>query len=326
MFFRNATFFQFPPASTAYWFDYIERDEGSGFEIDAPPAAAHLLNCAIKPVGPQELSSSGFAPPIDGLNATDEPTGMDLFVREGDTVWLTVARQDRMLPGSVVNDHLARKIAEVEEREGRKVGGRARKRLRDDLLHELLPRAFVRQRRTDALLFLDLGVLLVDTASRKAAEAVASEIRRALGSFPALPLNAKVATRSVLTGWVAGEQLPEPLGLGSDCELRDPMDGGARVKCTAQELYSDEIVKHLEAGKQCTRLALIHGEHLSFDIDETLVVRKLRFLDGAIQSLENTERDDLHAELMARFILNAAELRALWAQVRDAFKVSGVGA
>lgn len=299
MFFRNVTFFQFPASH-----DFSQLD-------------ALLPDAALKPVGALELSSRGFI----------APTGQDdesLTQRQGDNLWLTVGSQDRMLPGSVVNDHLARKIAEVEEREGRKIGGRARKRLRDDLLHELLPRAFVRQRRTDALLFLDLGVLAVDTANRKTAEGVASEIRRALGSFPALPMNAEVAPRSVLTGWLAGEPLPEGLSLGWDCELRDPMDGGARVKCTAQEPHSDEIVKHLEAGKQCTQLALVLGERLAFTADENLVVRKLRFLEAAMESLESIERDDLKAELLARFALNAGELRVLLQLVRDAFKVREV--
>ena len=67
-------------------------------------------------------------------------------------------------------------------------------------MHELLPRAFVRPGRTDALLDLEHGLCVVDTSSRKSGENVVSEIRHALGSFPALPLNAEVAPRAVLTG------------------------------------------------------------------------------------------------------------------------------
>src|SRR3546814_1853223 len=81
----------------------------------------------------------------------------------------------------------------MEQREGRKPGGRARKRLKEDLVHELLPRAFVKPSRTDAVLDLEHGLCIVDSSSRKSAEGVVSEIRNALGSFPALPLNAEVA-------------------------------------------------------------------------------------------------------------------------------------
>jgi len=43
------------------------------------------------------------------------------------------------------------------------------------------------------------------------------------------------------------------------------------------------------------------GNNVSFVLGEDLVVRKLKFLDGAVDQLENTERDSLNAELDARF-------------------------
>ena len=297
MFFRNLTFFRFPTSH-----DFSRLDE-------------LLPEAALKPVGPLELSSRGFISPFG--------RGEDLLShRIGDAIWLAVGGEDKILPGSVVNDLLAQKVAELEEREGRKLGGRARKRLKDDLLHELLPRAFVKSSRTDALLDLEHGFLAVDSSSRKSAEAVASEIRRALGSFPAIPPNAEVAPRSILTGWIAGEPLPDGLSLGEECELKDAMDGGAVVKAQNQELLSDEIAKHLEAGKQVTKLALNLDDHLSFVLGEDLVVRKLKFLEGAVDQLESTERDDLRAELDARFALLAGEARRLFLVLESALKLS----
>jgi len=297
MFFRNLTFFRFPASH-----DFSQLDQ-------------LLPEAALKPVGPLELFSRGFVSPFGrGEEA--------LSHRIGDAVWLTVGGEDKILPGSVVNDLLASKVAEIEDKEGRKLGGRARKRLKDDLLHELLPRAFVKSSRTDALLDLEHGFLAVDTSSRKNAEAVASEIRRALGSFPAIPPNAEVAPRSILTGWIAGEPLPEGLSLGEECELKDPMDGGAVVKAQHQELLSEEIAKHLEAGKQVTKLALTLDDHLSFVLGEDLVVRKLKFLEGAVDQLESTEREDLHAELDARFALLAGEVRRLFLVLESTLKLS----
>lgn len=297
MFFRNLTLFRFPTA-----LDVSQLDE-------------LLPEAALKPVGPLELSSRGFISPF-GRNEEA------LSHRIGDAIWLTVGGEDKILPSAVVNDLLAKKLEEIEEKEGRKPGGRTRKRLKDDLLHELLPRAFVRPTRTDALLDLEHGFIAVDTSSRKNGETVVSEIRRALGSFPALPLNAEVAPRSVLTGWIAGEPLPDGLALGEECELKDAMDGGAVVKCQHQELQSDEIAKHLEAGKQVTRLALTLDDHVSFVLGEDLVVRKLKFLEGAVDQLESTERDDLHAELDARFALLSGEVRRLFAVLEPALKLS----
>jgi len=301
MFFRNLTLFRFP----------VSLDlEGLEDALAAQP---------LKPVGPLELSSRGFVP---ALGRDSEACSH----RIGDAAWVAVGGEDRLLPAAVVNDMLARKLDEAEEREGRRPGGRARKRMKDELVHELLPRAFVRPSRTDALLDLKHGLCIVDTSSRKNAEAVVSALRQALGSFPALPVNAEVAPRSVLTGWIAGEPLPDGLSLGEECELKDGNDTGAVVKCQRQDLGSDEISHHLEAGKQVTRLALVLDDHVSFVLGEDLVVRKLKFLDGAVDQLEGNDRDDMHAELDARFALMSAEVRRLFEVLEPALKLSRVDA
>ena len=297
MFFRNLTLFRFPVS------------------LDLAELEPRLAECALKPVGALELSSRGFISPFGR-------DGEALSHRIADAIWLSVGSEDKLLPGSVVNDLLQRKLEEVERKEGRKPGGRARKRLKEDLVHELLPRAFVRPGRTDALLDLGHGLCIVDSSSRKSAENVVSEIRTALGSFPALPVNAEVAPRSILTGWVAGEPLPEGLTIGDECELKDAADKGAVVKCQRQELQSDEIAKHLESGKQVARLALTLDDHLSFVLGEDLVVRKLKFLDGAVDQLESGEREDVRAELDARFALMSAELKRLFEVLEPALRLS----
>jgi recombination associated protein RdgC len=306
MFFRNLTLFRFPTS------------------LDVTDLESHLGAARLKPVGALELSSRGFVSPFG--RALQEDGDAALSHRIGDAVWFTVGGEDRLLPGAVVNDLLAKKLAEIERKEGRKPGGRTRKRVKEDLVHELLPRAFVRPSRTDALLDLEHGLCIVDTASRKSAEAVVGEVRHALGSFPALPLNAEVAPRSILTGWIAGEPLPEGLSLGDECELKDAADKGAVVKCQRHDLACDEIGKHLEAGKQVTRLALTLDDHVSFVLGEDLVVRKFKLLDGAVDQLESTERDDLRAELDARFALMAAEAKRLFSVLEGALKLSRVDA
>jgi len=301
MFFRNLTLFRFPTS------------------LDFTDLEPQLDQTRLKPVGPLEMSSRGFVSPFGR-------DGEALSHRIGDAVWLTVGGEDRLLPGAVVNDMLAKRLADMEQKEGRKPGGRARKRLKEDLVHELLPRAFVRPSRTDALLDLEHGLCIVDTSSRKSAESVVGEIRHALGSFPALPLNAEVAPRAVLTGWIAGEPLPEGLSLGDECELKDAADRGAVVKCQRHDLACDEIGKHLEAGKQATRLALTLDDHVSFVLGEDLVLRKFKLLDGAVDQLESTERDDIRAELDARFALMAAEAKRLFSVLEPALKLSRVDA
>jgi len=299
MFFRNLTFFRFSPSLRSA-LDTLED---------------RLIEHPLKPVGPLELGSRGFVAPMGSA-------GTAMTHRLGDAIWITLGREDRLLPGSVVNEALARKLAEIEAKEGRKLGGKARRQLKDDLIHEMLPKAFIKGSRCSASIDAKHGLLAVDASSKKSAENLVSELRHAMGSFPAVPVNAEVSVRAVMTGWLSGQPLPQGLSLGDECELKDPVDGGAIVKAQRQELTAAEITKHLETGKQVTRLALVLDDHISFVLGEDLVVRKLKFLDGAVDSLENTERDSLAAELDARYALFSAELHSLFGVLEKALKLS----
>src|SRR5690606_11794943 len=149
-----------------------------------------------------------------------------------------------------------------------------------------------------------------------------SQLRDALGSFPALPLNAEVAPRAVMTGWVTGDPMPDGLQLGDDCELQDPADGGSKVKCYLVDLRSEEVAEHLRMGRQVVRLAAVLADHVAFELDESLAVRKFKLLDAAIDLLESSERDDIRAELDARFALQAGEFGRLFDVLAAAFRIS----
>ena len=135
MFFRNLTLFRFPTA------------------LDLSELEARLAEFPLKPVGPLEMSSRGFVSPI----ARD---GEAMTHRIEDAIWVTVGGEEKILPGPVVNELLARRIEEFEDKQGRKPGGKLRKQMKDDLLQELMPRAFVKPVRSDAL---------IDTSSPRSA-------------------------------------------------------------------------------------------------------------------------------------------------------------
>lgn len=296
MFFRNLTLFRFPAT------------------LDLGALETHLADCTLKPIGALDLSARGFVSPYGA-------DGDVLAPRIGDAVWLTVGGEDKILPAAAINAALAKRLAEIEKREGRKLNGRARRRHKEDLVHEMLPKALVRPSRTDCYLDLQRHLLVVDSASRKVAEGVVAEIRHALGSFPALPLNAEVAPRGVLTGWVV-ERLPEGLALGDSVLLQEPTDHGARARLDGENLLCEAMHAHLESGQQVTRLQVLLDDVLQVEVGEDLVLRKLRFLDGAMDALDGLDSEDLRAELHARFSLQVGLLDRLFDVLEPAFRWS----
>ncbi|HEY0179898.1 MAG TPA: recombination-associated protein RdgC [Dokdonella sp.] len=296
MFFRNLTLFRFP-ASTGK----------SLTELENLLDRQRLRDC-----GPLELATRGFVSPF-GRDSEE------LVHRLGEYALLTVGAEERLLPSVVVNEALAERVAKLAESEGRRVGGRERKRLKEEVISELMPRAFIRPSRRSAYLDGDRGWLVVDSASRKAAEDVVSQVREALGRFPATPMAPKESPRALMTQWLISGKLPGGLTLDDECELRDPAEAGAVVRCRRQDLESDEVREHLKAGKQVYQLGLVYDERMRFVLGEDLVLRKLRFLDLVLDELDEDSMESARAELDARFALMTAELRHLFERLDQWF-------
>lgn len=293
----NLTFFVLPPSA-----------------LTLPAAISEgIAGAPLRPTGPEEYMTYGFVDPIT-LRTPSCTRHL------GDGIWLTFATESKLLPATVLNAHVAQLVEQRESADKRRVGRRERQRIRDDALHDLLPRSFVVSSHTDAYIDRKMCFIAINTASRKKAEDVVSAVRKSMGSFPALPILPEVSARHLFTAWLSSDAaLPDGLALDDACELHDAADTRTRVKCQGQDLKSQEITEHLLAGKQCRRIALTYKERLSFVLDDTLTVRKLRFLDTALDTLENTERDSAESERDARFLLTVGEVQPLFTLLRTTF-------
>ena len=298
MFFRNLTLFRFSESVAA---DLERLDEA-------------LPEHRLRPVGPMEMATRGFVSPL-GRNEE----GLTHSV--GRNTMVTVGSEDKLLPSSVVNDELANRVQKIAEEEGRKVGGRERKKIKDDVMNELLPRAFVRSSRMKAYADKKNGWLVLDTLSRKSAENTLSQVREALGSFPAVPLAPEESPRILMTHWVASGELPAGLALGDECELRDPATAsGAIARCRRQDLDTDEIREHLRTGKQVFQLGLVFDDRISFVLGEDLILRKIKFTDVVLDEQADSP-ESAAAEMDANFSLMALEYERLLGKLEEWFKL-----
>ncbi|URX63291.1 recombination-associated protein RdgC [Luteibacter anthropi] len=302
MTFRNLTLFRLSPAVAD---DLSRLDEA-------------LPEHKLRSVGPLELSTRGFVSPLGlGSDALTHSVGCCTMV--------AVGSESRMLPSSVVNDELAKRVQKIVDEEGRKVSGRERKRVKDDVLNELLPRAFAKASRMRAYADKKNGWFVVDTASRARAEDVLSQIREALGSFPAIPLAPEESPRILMTHWIASGDLPAGLALGDEIELRDPATAsGAIARCRRQDLDTDEVREHLRTGKQVFSLGLLFDDRISFVLGEDLIVRKLRFTDVVLDEHAD-DHESAVVEADANFALMSLEYQRLLAKLAEWFKLRRPG-
>ena len=283
---------------------------GSTFGLDAAGLEAQLASRPFRPCGPVETATLGWSAPLGDETAA-------LVHEVGGCLLLCARKQERLLPSAAVAEALEERINEIESGEARDIGRAERRRLKEQVVSEMLPRAFTRSRRT--LLYIDTqsSWLVVDAASERQAEDVVSLLRETLGSLPAKPPAPARIPSDILTGWLLAGEAPADFVPADACELRDPQESAGVVRCSGQDLGSEEILNHLRAGKRVVKLALEWDQRLGFVLAEDLSLKRLRLDTALLDTLEDGE--DLAARLDAEFAIMSLQLRDLIARLETLF-------
>jgi recombination associated protein RdgC len=264
--------------------------------------------------GPMELATRGFASPFG--RSDDRMT-----IRSGPFVGFLYRAMHRDLRSRVVLDEVAKEVEKIDQDEGRKVSGRERKRIRDDVVDRLLPNAPVIAQQVFGWFDPINGWLVLDVRSRKVAENVLSQLRDAFGSFPAVPVAPDASPRLLMTHWLATGEVPRVIALGDECELRTTDTHGAVVKCRRQDLDTDEVREHLRTGKQCFAAGLVYDDRIAFVLSESLAISGLRPLDVILDSKADAP-ESADAEHESNFALATLEVSGLLAFLEDTFKIA----
>ncbi|TVT35638.1 recombination-associated protein RdgC [Marinobacter vinifirmus] len=289
MWFRNARIFRFTKP----------------FDISAEALEEKLQADAFKPCGPQETTRQGWVPPLGkhGDQLVHSANGYHL---------IALRKEEKILPGPVVKEAVEERAEAIEVEQGRKVRKKEKEEIKEQVMLEMLPQAFSRNRRCFAYLAPQDGVLVVDAGSAKQAEDLASTLRKSLGSLPVRPPAVEQAPAFTFTGWL-NESIDHPatIVLGSECELKDPSEDGGVVRCKGLDLKADEIRNHLETGMQVTKLALTWDDNVSFVLDEELGIRRLKFGETLQDQLDDVDADGAMAKFDAAFTIMTLELSRL---------------
>ncbi len=273
------------------------------FDLSSEALHEALQERASRECGSLEMSVLGWHFPL-GRH------GSQLTHAVGNCIMVCVRKEEKVIPSSVVKDLLDEKVAFVEEQEARKVRRRERDELKDELMTDLLPRAFVKSNLTYAYIDTKDHWLVVDAASPGRAEELISLLRETLGTLPLKPLEVAQSPTSVMTSWLNGTPPPSDYVIQDECELRDPVEEGAIVRCRRQDLDGEEIRAHLDAGKQVVRLAVEWNERLAFIMADDLTIKRLKFLDVVQEEAAEAEAEDAASRFDVDFALMSLELRA----------------
>lgn len=282
------------------------------FTLSPAELEEKLENLRFKPCTSIEEFSYGWSAPL-GRSAEQ------LIHQANGFMMLCATKEEKVLPTSVINEMTAEKIAEKEDQEARKLSKKERTELKDQIIFELLPRAFSFSKKTFAYIDPKGGWLIVDAASAKKAEELISFLRKNLGSLPLVPVSTKEKPVSTLTQWLIKNDAPADVLIEDECELRAPEESGGIIRCKNQDLAAPEIKNHLETGKQVIKLAISWSDRLSFIVDENLSIKRLKFLDLIQDQVADTETDSAETQFDVDFTIMSQELATFLPRLLELF-------
>ena len=266
----------------------------------------------FKPCAGHEEFSYGWTSPLG--------RGSDQLIHQSNGfIMLCATKEEKVLPSSVINEMVADQIAAKEEQEARKLSKKERTDIKDEIIFELLPRAFSFSKKTFAYIDPKGGWLIVDAASAKKAEDLISYLRKNLGSLPLVPISTKEKPVSTMTQWLLTNETPADVLVEDECELRSPEEAGGIIRCKRQDLAAPEIKNHLDTGKQVIKLAVSWSDRLSFIVDENLSIKRLKFLELIQDQVADTESDSAEEQFDVDFTIMSQELSAFLPRLLELF-------
>ena len=266
-----------------------------------PSFEAALQQDKFKPCGAQQLSTFGWA------NALGKH-GKELAHFSGSKVLICARNEEKILPPAVVNEMLAAKVEQIELEENRPVNRKEKAELKENIIHTLLPQAFVKSNYTHAFIDVEAGLIVINAASFNKAEQVLAMLRKSLGSLPVVPLFGNYDLDLFLTTWLNGFKAPEGFEIGHDAILVEAEDNAATVKVKNHELNSEEVKAHLDGGKRVTSLHLAYNDRVNFNLNNDGTIKKIGYSDGLKEENADIPKEDMPFKLDADFILASSEL------------------
>jgi recombination associated protein RdgC len=252
-------------------------------------AEAGLGKLRFVPCTPSQEKSTGWI----------EPRGQEhgpLVESVGGQWLLEFMIETKTLPASVVRRKVDERCAQIEAATGRKPGKKEKKELKEDVTHELLPMAFTRHARVAVWIDPKERRLVVNAGNAARADEVVTSLVKALDGFAVAQIDTRIEPASAMSDWLSSQEPPAGFTIDRECELKATDESKAVVRYAKHPLDIEEVRQHIANGKRPTRLALTWEDRVSFELSETMQLRKLVFLEGTLDNAGGRKEDDFDAD------------------------------
>jgi recombination associated protein RdgC len=251
-----------------------------------------LQTACFVPCGATQAESSGWvAPRGNKSTALAESINRQIIVR--------LCTERRPVPASAIKAAVEERIEKYKQETGReRVGAKIKKEFKEEVLVDLMPRAFTKQSSTTLWLDPVNKFIVVDSGSLTGADKVVSFLVEALSSIPgaaglkAQPVQTTLSAAVSMAHWLSSREAPVGFTVDRDCELKMPDDEKSAVRYSRHTLEIDEVAEHIAAGKVPTQLAMTWNDRVSFVLSDAGQIKKLKLLDVVLDGIGDRGKDD----------------------------------
>ncbi len=269
---------------------------------------AALARQAFKPGTNLEMQCLGWIPPREGGGLAHVVNGQIL---------LTLRVEAKQLSARVINQTAKARAQEIEEQQGHKPGRKQMKEIKERVIDELLPRAFSVYRDTRVWIDPRNRWLVIDAAASSKADEVIGILAKCIEPFPLENLYVMQSPASAMTAWLAEDEAPANFSIDQDTELRSPGQSGAAIRYIKHSIDAADVGRHIQSGKQCTRLAMTWADRVSFVLTDGLDIKRVSPLDVLKEGSDTVTANDAE-KLDSDMTLMTGELAKMMAELVDA--------
>jgi recombination associated protein RdgC len=250
-------------------------------ELEERLASLRFVEC-----GASQPESSGFVEPRGEKHGP-------LVESVGGQWILKLCTETKAVPGGAVKTQLEARLDKIEQDTGRRPKGKQAKEIKEEIVHELLPRAFPKRGTTPIWIDLDARLVLVGAASAKKADKITTTLAELLAGGIRLDLvQTQQSAATAMADWLSTKEAPAGFSIDRECELKQPDSEKALVRYARHTLDIDEVGEHIKQGKLPTSLAMTWDNRVSFVLTENLALKKIKLLDVVLEGQDKSGKGD----------------------------------
>lgn len=239
-------------------------------------------------IGDLEVVSSGWVSPNNTDRLVHLSNGILMF---------RLAIEKRSIPKSFLDKAVVERAKKFEIENGFAPGRVARKKLKEDVTDELLPRAFPITKYVNVIVDTKAKLMLIDTSTSSIYDEVVKHILKCTNLLPIESVTFKNPLSGTFYEWIADGA---PSGFTYDDSLKLTTTNG-KVTYKDTQLLTDELYRQVSIGSHVSALAMTFEvsdeDQIHFVIDSNAVFRSVKGSESLGRQFTSNP-DDFNANLL----------------------------